>query len=87
MSGNQDNSRGARGVVESESHFSSVQDVRQENSDAEQARRDQFNEAVRQALARQAQAVKKKPRRELEEVDCRKLLTQSELQFLLKWDS
>jgi hypothetical protein len=87
MNGNQDNSRGARGGAECGSQFSSVRNVRQEICDKEQTRRDQFNEAVRQVLARQAEGAKKKRGRELEEVDCRKLLTPSELQFLLKKES
>ena len=87
MSGNQDNSRGAQGGTECASQFSPVQNVRQEICDAEQVRRDQFNEAVRQALARQAEAAKKVRGRGLEEVDCRKLLTPGELQFLLKQGS
>ena len=87
MGGNQDNSRGARGGAECGSHFSSAQDISREICDEEQARRDRFNEAVRQALARQAEAAKKKRGREAEEVDCRTLLTPGELQFLLKQES
>ena len=87
MSENQENSRGARGGAESGSQFSPFQNVRQDICDVEQARRDQFNEAVRQVLARQAEAAKKVRGRGLEEVDCRNLLTPGELQFLLKQGS
>ena len=56
-------------------------DAGREIADAEQVRRDQFKEAVRQALAKQVMAAKK---RECENFDCRALLTRNELHFLLK---
>ena len=52
-----------------------------------QTRHDLFSEAVRQALARQTGAMKKQQKRESAEIDCKGLLTGSELRFLLKQDS
>lgn len=81
MSAHRDEKWGAGEDFESQATLRADHGPGHEIPDAEQVRRDQFNEAVRQALARQARAAKK---RDCEDFDCRALLTRSELHFLLK---
>ncbi len=86
MSANQKRFRGGRDGSCHQPESGTQRDVCGEIHDAEQVRRDLFSEAVRQVLARQAMALKEKQKREFNDVECRGILTGSELQFLLKQD-
>ena len=87
MSANQERLQGAHGGSCNESKPRTDQDACGQANDLEQTRHDLFSEAVRQALARQTGAMKKQQKRESAEIDCKGLLTGSELRFLLKQDS
>lgn len=87
MSVNQESLQGAQGSSCEESKSCADQFTCGQATDPEQVRRDLFSDAVRQALARQAGALKGRQTRERAEIDCKGLLTGSELQFLLKQDS
>lgn len=87
MSANQKIFRDGHDGSDDQSESGTRQGACGEVTDAEQVRRDLFNEAVRQALARQDMALREKQKREFSDVECRGILTGSELQFLLKRNS
>jgi len=86
MNANQEREWGAREDSCDKSKTCTDQDACCNVLDAEQVRRDLFNEAVRQALASQTKALMEKRKKGGAEIDCKGLLTGSELRFLLKQD-